>query len=488
MALPNLQAAGINAILDKIEKETIISEIATAVFKSAKVSMESAAKAVIPSVPKMVEEVLEDLQSGSVRTFNLALDKLDRLVQKLGIDLKDYSKELANFQTKREEKLIKSETKIQALREKNIVATIEKSGDIKILSQAEIRTRQDNLELLEKNIADMEKSLEKDRKLLQEDKKLKTTAISKKRKDISLQSEAIEEKKKQRDEQKEVLGDKGEKQPGIFQRGREGVSNFVDEYVPDVISDIGGTFIEGFMAPINAVKELGKTFGQILKPLKLLKPLFTGLIGTLKKFALGLKASILSMLPQIALGAVILVVLGLIYLALKKIRDFLGKDGPSESGLGGSQDTDFMQEQEFAKEGDMSSKVMRRAIVDQETKQIIQPDDPRYDEIYERDRGVPAPKKGQVYTGDGKSKIMSLTDDGFEIKSGNIMNPENRSNYKTPTGLEPVKDEKIQSNNSIVDGSSKVFNNNETVYAGGVSGSKNSDLELFQIAHPLYNN
>jgi hypothetical protein len=68
------------------------------------------------------------------------------------------------------------------------------------------------------------------------------------------------------------------------------------------------------------------------------------------------------------------------------------------------------------------------------------------------------------------------------------MNPENRSNYKTPTGLEPVKDEKIQSNNSIVDGSSKVFNNNETVYAGGVSGSKNSDLELFQIAHPLYNN
>jgi hypothetical protein len=50
----------------------------------------------------------------------------------------------------------------------------------------------------------------------------------------------------------------------------------------------------------------------------------------------------------------------------------------------------------FAKEGDMSSKVMRRSIVDQETKQIIQPDDPRYDEIYERDRGVPAPKKGEV--------------------------------------------------------------------------------------------
>lgn len=479
MALPSLDNT-----TDKGQVQEIVSDIATAVFKSAKVSMESAAKAVIPSVPNMVEEVLEDLQSGSVRTFNLALDKLDKLVNKLGIDLKDYSKELANFQTKREEKLIKSETKIQALREKNIVATIEKSGDIKILSQAEIRTRQDNLKLLEKNIADMEKSLEKDRKLLQEDKKLKTTAISKKRKDISLQSEAIEEKKKQRDEQKEVLGDKGEKQSGVFQRGRESVGNFVDEYVPDVISDIGGTFIEGFMAPINAVKELGKTFGQILKPLKLLKPLFTGLIGTLKKFALGLKASILSMLPQIALGVAILAVLGLIYVAMKKLQDFFGKD--DKTGLE-DYGEDIGGPTPVAEEGDMNSKIMRRSIVDQETKEIIQPDDPRYDKIYERDRGVPAPKKGEVFI-NGERKIIPLTEDGFQIKSGNFMNPENRSNYKTPSGLEPIKDEKIQSNNSIVDGSSKVFNNNETVYAGGVSGSKNSDLELFQIAHPLYNN
>ena len=44
------------------------------------------------------------------------------------------------------------------------------------------------------------------------------------------------------------------------------------------------------MGPINAVKELGSVFGGLLKPLKLLKPLFTGLIGGLKKFALGLKA------------------------------------------------------------------------------------------------------------------------------------------------------------------------------------------------------
>ena len=179
MALPTLEA-----VADKGEVQKVIAEIATAVFKSAKVSLDSAAKAVIPSVPDMVEEVLDDLQSGSVRTFNLALDKLDRLVQKLGVDLNDYSKELANFQTKREEKLIKSETKIQALKEKNIIATIEKSGDIKILSQTEIITRQENLRALEKNIAATEKSLEKDRELLQEGNKLKTTAQANKKQEI----------------------------------------------------------------------------------------------------------------------------------------------------------------------------------------------------------------------------------------------------------------------------------------------------------------
>ena len=153
---------------DEGQIQEIVKEIGTAVFKSAKLSMESAAKAVVPSMPDMVNEILDDLKSGSVRTFNLALDKLDRLVQKLGIDLKDYSKELANFQTKREEKLIKSEEKIQILKEKNIIAEIEKSGDITILSNRDIENRKDNLYLLEKQITKMEKALEQDRKSLQE--------------------------------------------------------------------------------------------------------------------------------------------------------------------------------------------------------------------------------------------------------------------------------------------------------------------------------
>ena len=472
MALPILET-----VSDKGEVQKIISDIATAVFKSAKVSLDSAAKAVIPSIPNMVEEVLDDLQSGSVRTFNLALDKLDRLVQKLGVDLNDYSKELANFQTKREEKLIRSEEKIQQLKEKNIIATIEKSGDINILSKAEIVTRQNNLKNLEKNIAEMEKSLEKDRKLLQENNKLKTTAQANKKQEILAKSAKLEEDKQKADDQRQVLGSRSE-DPSVFQKAREGVGNFVDEYVPTPIADVGSAFVDGLTAPIVAIKELGSTFAGLLKPLKIFKKLFVGLFGSLKKFALGLKASIIAMLPQLALGAAILAVMALIYLAMKKLRDFFGKDGPSESGLGGSQDTDFGMESDVAAEGDMSSKMQRRAIVDQETKKIIQPDDPNYDKIYERDTGKPAPKKGSVYMGEGKSKIMSLDSNGFVNSSSNFMNAENRMNLKTPDGLKPIDKDGSKNNANIVDASQKTAVTNNQFSGSSLGNVRNDDFSI----------
>ena len=479
MALPTLETPE-----NKGQVQEIISDIATAVFKSAKISMESAAKAIVPSVPAMVDEVLDDLKSGSVQKFNLAMDKLDRLVTKLGIDLRQYNKELANFAAKREEKIIKSEEKIQLLKEQNIIAEIEKSGDIKILSNKDIETKKDNLKLLEKNIANLEKSIEKDRKLLQESNKLKTTAQANKKEEVKQNILKLDDMKKQRDAEKQILGERGEQQPGIFQRGRENVSNFVEEYVPAPIADIGNMMVEGFMAPINAVKELGNSFGQLLKPLKALRPLFTGLLGSLKKFALGLKASVVAMLPQIAIAGLVVLALGGLYLMLKKAQEFFGKD--EKTGLEDYGEDMYLNDpSNFAKEGDMSSKVMRRSIVDQETKQIIQPDDPRYDEIYERDRGVPAPKKGEVFV-DGERKILPLTDDGQLIKSGNFRENRISESLKTPDNLKPIDTSSTGNTTSVIDTSSKIVTNNSTYTGTGLNGSRDRDLEIFHMAHPLY--
>lgn len=484
MALPILETPE-----NKGQIQEIISDIATAVFKSAKISMESAAKAVVPSVPEMVNEVLDDLKSGSIQKFNLAMDKLDKLVNKLGIDLRQYNKELANFAARREEKITKSEEKIQLLKEKNIIAEIEKSGDIKILSNRDIETKKDNLKLLEKNIAKLEKSIEKDRKLLQESDKLKTKAQANKKEEVKQNILKLDNMKKERETEKQILGERGEQQPGILQRGREGVGNFVEEYVPQPIADVGNMMIEGFMAPINAVKDLGKSFGQLLKPLKLLRPLFTGLIGSLKKFALGLKASIISMLPQIALGAIILSVLGLIYLAIKKIRDFLGKD--DKTGLEDYGEDMYLNDpSNFAKEGDMSSKVMRKgfhADTGDNKMEFIKPDDPRYDDLYMQKYGKEAPKKGEVFI-DGERKILPLTDDGQLIKSGNIMNPENRSaeNLKTPDNLKPIEKKETGDSANISNTTSQIVNQNTTTTVTGISGPRDRDMEFFYLANPMY--
>jgi hypothetical protein len=445
----------------------------------------------VPSVPEMVDEVLDDLKSGSIQKFNLAMDKLDKLVNKLGIDLKQYNKELANFAARREEKIIKSEEKIQTLKEKNVIAEIQKSGDIKILSNREIEARKDNLDILENNIKKLEKTLEKDRKVLQESDKLKTRAQSNKKEEVIQNAAKLDEMKKTRDKEKEVLGDRGEEQPGIIQRVSGGLDN-VAEFIPDQLLEIGSAFKEGLMAPFTAIQELGMQFGQLLKPLKLLRPLFTGIIGSLKKFAGGLKASVIAFLPYLAIGALVIAALTALYLAFQKAKDFfsIGDGGEgSASDIAAEAAGVGIGESEVAKEGDMSSRVTRRSFVFGDTlgeKRVITPDDPDYDKLYEQQFGKKAPPKGEVFI-DGEKKILPLTDDGQLIKSGNFMDPENRTNLQVPEGLKPVdtsSDSKNQA--SIIDGSVKTINNQNTYTGTGLNGARDRDLELFHMAHPLY--
>lgn len=481
MALPILETPE-----NKGQIQEIISDIATEVFKSAKISMESAAKAVVPSVPEMVDDVIQDLRTGSVRKFNLAMDKLDKLVNKLGVDLKQYSKELANFADRRQEKLIKSEEKIQQLREKNIVAIIDKSGDVNVLSKIEIQKRQTNLRNLEKNIADMEKALENDRKLLQESNKLNTNSVKKKREEIAQQVEIIEEKRKEREEEKQILGQRGEEQPGIFTRAREGVGNFVEEYVPQPLADIGSTMVEGFMAPINAVKELGASFGQLLKPLKALKPLFTGLLGSLKKFALGLKATMISFLPFLAIAGLVVLALGGLYLMLKKAKEIfnIGDGGPGSAGdIAG--ETYMPDETPVAEEGDMSSRIMRKGFYSKTEKEFIQPDDSRYDDLYRKEIGKEPPKKGEVFI-DGERKILPLTEDGQLIKSSNFMENRSAENLRTPDNLKPIEKKETGDSANISNTNSQIVNQNTTTTVTGISGPRDRDMEIFYYANPLY--
>lgn len=431
---------------DEGQIQEIVKEIGTAVFKSAQVSMESAAKAVVPSVPDMVDEILDDLKSGSVRTFNIALDKLDKLVKKLGIDLKDYSKELANFQTKREEKLIRSEEKLQTLREKNIVATIEKSGEIKVLSKREIETKQSNLRSIEKSIAKEEKLLEKETKLLQESNKLKTNSVKQTRQDIEKRSEYIKELQQKRQDEVEILGQRSEEKPGILQRGREAVGGFVEEYVPTPIAEVGGAFVDGLTAPISAMKDLASTFGGLLKPLKLLKPLFTGIVGALKKLMTAIMASLVSFLPMILIGAaVVAAVLGIIAI-FKKLKEYI-----AESWLGKLFGMD-----EDAKKRDLKER---------------QDGTGKYQNL---DEGFDSAIDNHFEPQSSTPKVLPEND-----TKGNMLFASKSKVTAMNTGdIIPTNDNASKSNNTIVNApqANNVVNN--STYAGGLTGVRNNDPSI----------
>jgi len=337
MALPvvDTKAPGVKELI-----QGSVKEIANTIFATASVSITAAAKAVTPSIPQMVADITEDLRAGPVDRFSKGLEKLDKLLQNFGGDIKDYSKELGKFVDQREARISKSEKTIRELRESNVKAEIGAMGEINILSQEEIRKREEAIETLNTQIKTDKEDLEIKRKLIQEagvggD----GDALSK---NVVDSQNAIIEKEQKREKLLESLNKTEEDTSNDAQMSiRERASQFVDDYVPDSIRDIGSALVDGLMAPINAVKDLGMFFGNLLKPLKfLLKPLksmgkaFKGLgklmFGFMKKaammfkgFIIGMMGTIASMLPFIAIGLAIVIAIGLVIAGFVKLLQII---------------------------------------------------------------------------------------------------------------------------------------------------------------------
>ena len=171
-----------------------VKDIANMIFKSASVSITAAAKAVTPSIPEMVAEITEDLRSGPVNRFSQGLEKLDKLLQNFGGDIKDYSKELGNFVKQREDRISKSEQIIRELRENNVKAEMTNMGEINILSKFQVEQKEKLLKDTEVEIKNLQDKIFTNQKLVQEEK-----GNTKARRDAIVNSQnTIIEKEKER--------------------------------------------------------------------------------------------------------------------------------------------------------------------------------------------------------------------------------------------------------------------------------------------------
>ena len=289
----------------KKETAEIVSSIGQAIFSQARISFEAASKAVVPDVASMVTEITDDLSAGPLDRFSDGLKKVDKLVNELGIDIGKYSKELGEFLQKRQEKSIVSEETVNQLRTQNIKAQVNEFGEVVILTREQIEKQQNLLIGQNEEIKKSQKVIE-DYSNIQ--KKGGELTAEQSQELIEANKNVIKTTEQRADTMASLNLTEEEDKRGFFERLGDGIS----EYVPDGLSDVGSTFTEGLMAPINAVKDLGKMFGSILKFGKNLPKL-------LKGFAAGLMGALVAMLPYLLIAAAI--VIGLI--ALKKGFDLV---------------------------------------------------------------------------------------------------------------------------------------------------------------------
>jgi hypothetical protein len=288
-----------------------VEEIAQIIFSKTKISVEGAAKSVVPSIPKMIQQISDDIRTGSIEKFKVSLDKLENIIDKLGLDLGKYNKNLANFIQQRQEKLIKSEEQINEIREKGAKAEINQiTGEIQFLSREEIKQRRDTLKETLIEMKNVEKIKTKQEKQLQESRFLSEEEIKSKKQFVSQSYETLKTLETNKQNLMKTLNIQSEEDlpsTGLFsgfnRKGNERQSGEgIREYIPNFLLEITESFkaqITGFLEPLLMLKDI---FLDILKPLKIFKNLLMPIVLGMKKLALAIGRQVKSALALVAVN------------------------------------------------------------------------------------------------------------------------------------------------------------------------------------------
>ena len=459
--LPKPQGEGsemsMKGFKDDLAKLEAFKSLSQAIFKSASVSISSAAKAVVPNIPKAIADITQEIERGPINNFDKSLEKLNNLVSNLGINLEDYNKELAQFLKDREEKIVESEKKVEQLRIQNVVSEVNRiTGEVNILSKKEIDEKKKNVEYLTRLIQQEEKALNNNRKVLQEKKGLSDKEIETRKIFINEQTQKVTELKEQREREYDVLGRPEEAEGGrrgIFGGGDSGSLGGADRYVPAPLMDIFSSIKEGFMAPINAVKEIGSTFMEFAKPLRLVVDLFKPLLGFLKKFVAGLAKSVIAFLPYLAIGALVIAALYGLYKAVQRIAGFFG----------------------FGKEGREKEKIDKQEgrgkyqSLDEGTYDVIPNEEPTFTHRFgppEEDSNTII-SKAQSSIGPGTKRTFMETKGYARRQQGDKISPEALKDMREKSGM---------GGNTIINAPTQQVNQNSTNNLPNLDGSTNTEL------------
>src|SRR6056300_282228 len=189
------------------------------------------------------------------------------------------------------------------------------------------------------------------------------------------------------------------------------------------------------------------------------------------------------MLPQIALGAVILTVLGLIYLAIKKIRDFLGIKSPKEN----IEDKAKKQAEagNLRQSRNIKESIKEKPEILDSRGQVIKYGEAKSPEQIEKDfkpqTEMPEEFKKEIRPGSYWDKIQKM-----DNRSGDLKKQENREKLKMPDNLTPMTyEQKEKISNLYNDSSVKSYSSLNTTVAG-LNGSRDRDMEILNLQIQMY--
>jgi hypothetical protein len=268
--------------VNDLDLNNLFEGIATSLTAVAEKTVVSSIGSVIPNITKELQDISDTFAMGSDKNYDDALDRLEKIVDKTGINLYDYSQKLgASFDKlkqayeKRKEAVAELETEREILKEKNIYSKIvdgqfTKEKELRVLTNKELQIERNNLKSDEKNLQKQEKIYLKQRESFLRQDKLTDTQnkyIIERDKQLRIEKENIEKRKTS------LL-------PAEGQRSGGGVGGFLrGESGPEILRPVMGTFTQTLMAPVDAFKTLadqtkmvgrsflgfGKSLGSITK-------------------------------------------------------------------------------------------------------------------------------------------------------------------------------------------------------------------------------
>ena len=290
-------------------KESDIRDMTKAMMSTVMKTVSAGRKTVIAptEIRKTIKEITENAESGSVKRFEAALFKTEKILDQLNIDLKDFNtglaKTLKDTMQQRQEKTLE----VEKLRSENIVAEVKvkKQGkefayETKILTKKEIEQRT-KLNERRKKLLEVEeqKVLKKRENLLDRDRPL----TQKQQETLVKEQEQLNRKRELIEKEDATLNPLKEQEDGTSGPP----SSFYEELKQPFIA-VGDAFM--------SLRDIGKDVVRVFK-------FFSegGLTKSLKKFASGIKTlARFFMSTKVLIGLAIVGVIAAIVFFKDKIK------------------------------------------------------------------------------------------------------------------------------------------------------------------------